>query len=402
MEKLQDNKEEKLQEEKSMSWEQLYSSIVNKSPKVETEYGKGFSFKEYKKNYPRTFTEMYDGNNQEKLNENGSYEDIYSKKIIEAHKGPTPSEVSDIDFLTSGDLDNLSDTDIKRLINVAINAYDSGEIRDAGWLRDVLMKLGYSLEEFKILMRMKESQLQESENTMKDFENFMNSNEMSSFLETTGAEIISSARQFGNGTAEFQFPNGSVVTITKEGYIRAPNRSGSGMHILNDTKGGTTKLSYQDALSRLLAAYNRNPGRYKDDFEYEANWSWDKDKVARMNDKKNRVANKYKDSKCEHCGGENLSGGKLCPSCIEYALELFKKDKESMRESKLEEGRVKDYLFDIVERKLPDAFCRYCVKEKNMTDEEIEEFFENGDDFTRMAQFMGCEDEFDWASKQIN
>jgi hypothetical protein len=106
MESLQDKvkrlelKNEELKENNKgeISWEQLYSK-VKKAPKVETELGKGFSMKEYRKAHPRTFTEMFDGDNQEQLKENETFEKIYKEHIKEGwHDGVRRYPMCDCDF----------------------------------------------------------------------------------------------------------------------------------------------------------------------------------------------------------------------------------------------------------------------------------------------------------------
>ena len=79
---------------------------------------------------------------------------------------------------------------------------------------------------------------------------------------------------------------------------------------------------------------------------------------------------------------------------------------EQIYKKSLKEGRMKDYLYDYIEKKLPDAFHDWCddyfggcgSQESSKIYSRLEK---NDIEFTEMAQMMGYDDEFDWASQKL-
>jgi len=316
------------------TWEGLYEKVTETTKGRE---GKDFNYREWKKTQPRTFTEMFDGPNQEKLKENRTYEEIYSKHLKEIsweghawERNPYEREDSDGTYFRGCDCEIDWDNDPE-----ASEAFDRGDdmcpacfknkdderaqrgnkfyknmkdlmgdrlpdtfmkwfgLQMAGATTDIAyadpaknverIAKQYKLnnDECKKLFQFfhdngissanagrpsrqrhtfYESKLKEENSYDDELQDFISSDEMSAFIEETGADIESTDQQLKNGTVEFIFPQGYIVHISKAGYVRMMNLSGDGTRILN--RNG--KVDYYEGLDIILNFYRRNLEKYRD------------------------------------------------------------------------------------------------------------------------------------------
>ena len=133
----------------------------------------------------------------------------------------------------------------------------------------------------------KDDEYDYSYNSMDDYEECLGSYEMQKFLETSGCKIISSPQQEKNGTIVFLTDGKKEIQITKAGYIRVPNESGDGTHILNPNPGksGTQKVSYMEGLKKLQSMVYKNPMWFTKPFDRKAVFGWQEKTVNKYRQK---------------------------------------------------------------------------------------------------------------------
>lgn len=154
--------------------------------------------------------------------------------------------------------------------------------------QDKLKESGTYENIYKDVLREDVLQEEGSFQSMDDYEFAIQSGEMGDIIHLIGGEDISSDAQRKNGTICLEFPNGKIIDISKEGYIRTESHNGT-KHLLNkktkddNNSWKTHKITYMDAINYILNKYDRTPEWFTGHFNLNPNFSWDEKRTKKRN-----------------------------------------------------------------------------------------------------------------------
>jgi len=150
---------------------------------------------------------------------------------------------------------------------------------------------------YRILVSMKDARIDDDtfplsestlreKNSMDDFDSFLSSERLESFLAKSQCLIKSTSRQLDNGTLVLLTPGKKEVQLSKAGYLRVPNETGEGNHLLNkQEKGGAVKMTYDQMLDKLSRMYDIKPNWFEGAFNKRPNWNWEIEPIQKYRKK---------------------------------------------------------------------------------------------------------------------